>query len=215
MQLNSYLISATSLFNPTRSHWFAGNLDRAASHAKRTIEEAERSDHPIALCRALLLTMRLYFWIDELEQAERNLSVLELTADTYSLEPFRAVAIGLKRRNLVRVGRAEDGMCHLRDSLERLQVLRYEMLVIDFVSELAIGLAKQNQRAEALDLIDGSIAAQLGSNRRLHLPALFLAKGSVLACGESQQRYLPAECFGEAMTLAAQQFALSFELRAE
>lgn len=207
-------LRTTSLFNLTRSHWFAGNLDRAASHAKRTIEEAERSDHPIALCRALILTMPLYFWIDELEQAERNLSALELTAEKYSLEPFRAVAMGLKGRYLVRVGQAEDGMCHLRHSLERLRVLRYELLVPDFVSELAVGLAKQNQRAEALDLIDGSIAAQLGSNRPLHLPALFLAKGSVLACGESRQRDLAAECFGEAMTLAAQQSALSFELRA-
>jgi hypothetical protein len=105
-------------------------------------------------------------------------------------------------------------MCHLRDSLEKLRVLRYEMLVTDFVSELAVGMAKQNQRAEALNLIDGSIATQLGSNRPLHLPALFLAKGSVLACGESQQRDLAAECFGEAMTLAGQQSALSFELRA-
>src|SRR3954464_8189870 len=81
-------------------------------------------------------------------------------------------------------------------------------------SELAVGLAKQNERAEALALIDDSIATQIGSRRPLHLPALFLAKGSVLVCGESQQRDLAVECFGEAMTLAAQQSALSFELRA-
>jgi len=207
-------LRTTSLFNLTRSHWFAGNLDRAASHAKRTIEEAERSDHPIALCRALILTMPLYFWIDELEQAERNLSALELTAEKYSLEPFRAVAMGLKGRYLVRVGQTEDGMRNLRDSLERLRIQRYEMLVTDFVSELAVALAKQNQRAEALALIDGSIATQLGSKRPLHLPALFLAKGVASMCGDAQQRDLAVECFEEAMTLAGQQSALSFELRA-
>ena len=207
-------LRTTSLFNLTRSHWFAGNLDRAAGHAKRTVEEAERSDHPVALCRALILTMPFYFWISDLSQAERNLSALELTAEKYSLEPFRAVSVGLKGRYLVRVGQAEDGMCHLRDSLERLRVLRYDMLVTDFVSELAVGLAEQNQRAEALALIDGSIATQIGSGRPLHLPALFLAKGSVLVCGQSQQRDLAVECFEEAMTLARQQSALSFELRA-
>jgi tetratricopeptide (TPR) repeat protein len=207
-------LRTTSLFNLTRSHWFAGNLDRAAGYAKRTIEEAERSDHPIALCRALMLTMPLYFWIDDLGRAERNLSALELTAEKYSLEPFRAVALGLKGRYLVRVGQVEDGMCHLQDSLEKLRILRYELLVTDFVSELAVGLARQNRRAEALALIDGSIATQIGSRRPLHLPALFLAKGAALVCGESQQRDLAVECLEEAMTLARQQSALSFELRA-
>src|SRR6266702_826662 len=207
-------LRTTSLFNLTRSHWFAGNLDKAVGYSGRTIEEAEKSDHPIALCRALILTMPLYFWIDDLGQAERNLSALELTAEKYSLEPFRAVAVGLRGRYLVRVGQTEDGMCHLRDSLEKLRILRYEMLVTDFVSELAVSLAKQNECAEALALIDGSIATQLGSKRPLHLPALVLAKGSALVCGNSQQRDLAVECFEEAMTLAGQQSALSFELRA-
>jgi tetratricopeptide (TPR) repeat protein len=207
-------LRTTSLFNLTRSHWFAGNLDRAAGYAERTVAEAESSDHPIALCRSLILTMPLYFWIDELGQVEANLSVLELTAEKYSLEPFRAVAVGLRGRHLVRIGQTEDGMRHLKDSLEKLRILRYEMLVTDFVSELAVSLAKQDERAEAVALIDSSIAAQLESKRPLHLPALFLARGSALLCGESQQRDLAVECFEKAMTLARQQSALSFELRA-
>lgn len=207
-------LRTTSLFNLTRSHWFAGNLDRAAGYAERTIEEAERADHPIALCRALILTMPLHFWIDDLGQVERRLSALELTAEKYSLEPFRAVAAGLRGRHLIRVGRSADGIWHLRNGLEKLRTLRYEMLVTDFVSELAVCLAKQNERPEALALIDGSIATQLRSKRPLHLPALFLAKGVAFMCGESQQSDLALECFEEAMTLAGQQSALSFELRA-
>jgi tetratricopeptide (TPR) repeat protein len=105
-------------------------------------------------------------------------------------------------------------MRHLQDSLEKLRILRYEMLVTDFVSELAVSLAKQDERAEAVALIDSSIAAQLESKRPLHLPALFLARGSALLCGESQQRDLAVECFEKAMTLARQQSTLSFELRA-
>src|SRR5882672_1526867 len=128
-------LRTTSLFNLTRSHWFAGNLDRAAVYAKRTIEEAGRSNHPIALCRAFILTLPFHFWIGHLEQVERNLSELELTAEKYSLEPFRAVAIGLRGRHLIRVGQTMDGMRHLQDSLEKRRVLRYEMLGTDFVSE--------------------------------------------------------------------------------
>jgi tetratricopeptide (TPR) repeat protein len=207
-------LRTTSLFNLTRSHWFAGNLDRAAVYAERTIEEAGRSNHPIALCRALILTMPFHFWIGDLELVERKLPELELTAEKYSLEPFRAVAIGLRGRYLIHVGRTIDGIRHLQDSLEKLRILRYEMLVTDFVSELAVGLAEQNQRTEALALIDASIATQLESKRPLHLPALFLAKGMALVGGEARQNDLALECFKEAMTLAGQQSALSFELRA-
>ncbi len=207
-------LRTTSLFNLTRSHWFAGNLDRAAAYAKRTIEEAGRSNHPIALCRAFILTMPFHFWIGHLGQVERNLSELELTAEKYSLEPFRAVAMGLRGRLLIHIGQTVDGIRHLQDSLEKLRVLRYEMLVTDFVAELAVSLARQNERTEALALIDASIATQLDLKRPLHLPALFLSKGIALVCGDARQIGSAQECFEEAMTLAGQQSALSFELRA-
>src|SRR5713226_5531582 len=207
-------LRTTSLFNLTRSHWFAGNLDRAAVYAERTIEEAGRSNHPIALCRAFILTMPFHFWIGHLGQVERNLSELELTAEKYSLEPFRAVAMGLRGRLLIHIGQTVDGIRHLQDSLEKLRVLRYEMLVTDFVAELAVSLARQNERTEALALVDQSIATQLDLKRPLHLPALFLSKGIALVCGDARQIGSAQECFEEAMTLAGQQSALSFELRA-
>jgi len=158
--------------------------------------------------------MPFYFWIGHLGKVEQDLSKLELVADKYSLAPFRAVAVGLRGRHLLRIGQTMDGIHNLQDSLEKLRVLRYEMLVTDFVSELAVSLARQNERAEALALIDDSIATQLDLKRPLHLPALFLAKGLAFVCGESQQGDLAVECFKKAMTLAGQQAALSFELRA-
>src|SRR5258708_39649097 len=89
-------LRTTSLFNLTRSHWFSGNLDRAARYAERTIEEVGRSNHPIALCLAFILTMPFHFWIGDLELVERKLSELELTAEKYSLEPLRARGVGLR-----------------------------------------------------------------------------------------------------------------------
>ena len=207
-------LRTTSLFNLTRSHWFAGNLDRAASYAERTIEEAESSDHPIALCRAYILTMPFYFWIGDLGKVERSLNELEHTAEKYSLEPFRAVAMGLRGRHFIAIGQTMDGICHLQDSLEKLGVLRYEMLVTDFISELAVSLAKEGERVEALALIDESIAVQLAAKRPLHLPGLFLTKGLVFLSGESPENAAAQECLEEAMTLARKQSALSFELRA-
>jgi predicted ATPase/DNA-binding winged helix-turn-helix (wHTH) protein len=204
----------TCLFNLTRSHWLTGNLDKAALYAERTIDEAEGSDHPIALCRALILTMSVYFWIDDLQRVELNLSRLLTTAEKFSLAPYHAVARGQRGQLLIRAGRTTDGMQHLRGCLEKLRVLQYEMLAPDFVADLAVCLAKQNERAEALTLLDESIAVQIKSKRPLHVPALFLAKGLAFASGQVADIQSAEQCLQKAMILAEQQSGLSFQLRA-
>ena len=178
------------------------------------IEEAARSGHPVGLCRALTNSMRLYFWIDDLEQVERGLAKLEHTAERHSLAPARAVALGLRGQYLVRIGRMADGIRHLQESVEKLAVLRYDVVTSDLVSELTVSLAKQNARPEALALIDRSIAAVIKANRRLRLPAFFLAKGLALASGELPESFLAEEFFAKAMMQARQESALPFELRA-
>jgi predicted ATPase/DNA-binding winged helix-turn-helix (wHTH) protein len=197
----------------TRSQWFTGKLDQALRYAEITIAEAVKSGQMTTLCRSLIWMMPIYFWVDDLEQVERRLSRLDLTAQKHSLEPFRAVALGLKGRYLIRTGQTIDGIQHLRDSLEKLAVQRYEIYVPDLVSALAVSLAQQNSRAEAVALLDKSIAVQVGANTALHLPALFLAKGEALASGDKPDIRSAEENFEKAMTFARQQSALSFELR--
>lgn len=213
---SQYLVDlrSFSLSVLTHSLFFSGNLDQAAHYAKMNIEEAARSGHPIRLCRALTNPMRLYFWIDDMEQVEGNLSTLEHTAERYSLAPARAIALGLRGRYLIRVGRMADGMQRLQESLEKLAIQRYEILTSDFVSDLTVSLAKQNARSEALALIDQSIAAAVKANKPLHLPAFFLAKGSAFASGDLPDSLSAEECFAKAMIQARQESALPFELRA-
>jgi predicted ATPase/DNA-binding winged helix-turn-helix (wHTH) protein len=207
-------LRSSSLSVLTHSLFFSGNLDQAVHYAKMNIEEAARSGHPIGLFRAFTHPMRLYFWIDDLEQVERSLSKLEHTAEMHSLAPARAVALGLRGRYLIRVGRMADGIQHLQESLEKLAIHRHEVLTSDFVSELTVSLAKQNARSDAIALIDRSIAAVVKANKPLHLPAFFLAKGSAFASGDVPESLLAEEFFAKAMMQARQESALPFELRA-
>src|ERR1700688_576643 len=207
-------LRSSSLSVLTHSFFFSGNLDQAAGCAKMNIEEAARSGHPIGLCRALTNSMRLYFWVDDLEQVEHGLAKLEHTAERHSLAPARAVALGFRGRYLVRIGRMADGIQHLQESLEKLAIHRYDVVTSDLVSELTVSLAKQNARAEALALIDRSISAVIEANRLLRLPAFFLAKGSAFASGDAPESLLAEEFFAKAMMQARQESAVPFELRA-
>jgi tetratricopeptide (TPR) repeat protein len=213
---SQYLVDLRSFSLTVLSHslFFSGNLDQAAHYAKMNIEEAARSGHPIRLCRALSNPMRLYFWVDDLEQVERNLSTLEHTAERYSLAPAQALGLGLRGRYLIRIGRTADGMQHLQEGLEKLAVHRFDILTSDLVSELTVGLAKQNARSEALELIDQSIAAAVKANKPLHLPAFFLAKGLAFVFGDLPEILSAEEWFAKAMMQARQESVLPFELRA-
>jgi predicted ATPase/DNA-binding winged helix-turn-helix (wHTH) protein len=207
-------LRSSSLSVLTHSFFFSGNFDQAADCAKMNIEEAGRSSHPIGLCRAITNSMRLYFWVDDLEQVERSLAKLEHTAERHSLAPARAVALGIRGRYLVRIGRMAEAIQYLQQSLEKLTVLRYDVVTSELISELTVSLAKQNARPEALALIDRSIAAVVKANRLLRLPAFFLAKGSALASGDLPDTSLAEQFFAKAITQARQESALPFELRA-
>src|ERR1700736_2590577 len=207
-------LRSSSLIVLTQSLFFSGHLDQAAHYAKMNIEVAVRSGHPIGLCRALVYPMRLYFWVDDLEQVERGLSMLEHTAESHSLAPLRALALGLRGRYLIRVGRTADGVQHLQESLEKLAIYRYEILRSDLVSELTVALATQNARGEALALVDESIVTAAKANKPLHLPFFFSAKGSAFASGDLPESLLAEEFFAKAMMQARQKSALPFELRA-
>jgi len=211
---SQYLFGPRSLALVSRSQWFTGKVDQALRYAEMAIEEAGKSGQMIALCGSLIHTMPIYFWVDDLEQVERRLSRLELTAEKHSSEPYRAVALGFKGRYLIRTGQTIDGIQHLRDSLEKLAAQRYEIFVPDLVSGFAVSLAQQNSGAEAVALLDKSIAVQVEANAALYLPALFLAKGLALASGDKPDIRSAEESFEKAMTVAQQQSAISFELRA-
>jgi predicted ATPase/DNA-binding winged helix-turn-helix (wHTH) protein len=209
-----YLFDPRSLALVSRTQWFTGKVDQALRYAEMAIEEAEKSGQMIALCGPLIQTMPIYFWVDNLEQVERRLSRLELSAEKHSSEPYRAVALGFKGRYLIRNGQTIDGIQHLRDSLEKLAAQRYEIYVPELVSALAVSLAEQNSRAEGVALLDKSIAVQVEANAALYLPSLFLAKGLALASGDKADVRSAEESFEKAMIFAQQQSALSFELRA-
>ena len=79
---------------------------------------------------------------------------------------------------------------------------------------MSISSEEVHSRAEAVAILDKSIAVQVEANTALYLPALFLAKGQALASGDKPDTPSAEEGLEKAMTFARQQSALSFELRA-
>ena len=88
------------------------------------------------------------------------------------------------------------------------------MLVSDFAVELALCLAKQNDRAEALALVDDVIAGYRQVNMLIHLPALLLTKAMIFIYGDAPDLKLAEEYLQRSIAEARKQSTLSYELRA-
>ncbi len=88
------------------------------------------------------------------------------------------------------------------------------MLLTEFAAELAVCLAKQNDHAEALALVDDTIAGEQQFNKILHVPMLLATKAKVILHGEVPDLHSAEKYLEMAIDLARGQSELSYELRA-
>jgi tetratricopeptide (TPR) repeat protein len=101
----------------------------------------------------------------------------------------------------------------LKRALEDLEVQRHEMLNMDFVCDLGVGLAALGQHDEALTLVANALDAQKRGRKFLYVPALFRVKGLILA-SRSADDYPEAEkSLLSSIEWARRQSATLFEMK--
>jgi tetratricopeptide (TPR) repeat protein len=133
---------------------------------------------------------------------------------SYSLIPYRAVAVGQHGQLMVLQGAIEDGIPLLRQALKELHAQQYEMLNMDFVGELAAGLVNTGDHDPALAMIVDALDVQEQAGKFLHMPNLLRVKGLVLA-SRSIEDYAEAEQdLLASIDWAKRQSATLFELKA-
>lgn len=89
-------------------------------------------------------------------------------AGRHSLEPYRAVGLGLKGAVAIARDELETGIELLRSALETLITLRLNIFVTDFMGALADGLRKHGQVEEAVLTINQAIGRRYRS--RIDMP---------------------------------------------
>jgi predicted ATPase/DNA-binding winged helix-turn-helix (wHTH) protein len=196
-----------------RTLWLEGFPDRAAMVARQTVEEAETFNHPVTLCIALIWAVSVSIWEGDLSVAEEYIDRFIAEADRHYLEPYQAVGRGVKGELAVKRGQAETGIVLLRDALETLHGLRYELLTTTFNSALAEGLAMAGRSEEALAMIAQAIALVEQNGDLFMLPELLRIKAAILMTSPDPDLALAERCLLQSLGLAERQSALSWQLR--
>jgi tetratricopeptide (TPR) repeat protein len=189
-------------------------LDQSLDYATRAIEEGEKSDHPVTLCRSLSLILPVYLVLTDCRQSEQYIARLAELSAAYALKPYRAVATGLRGQWLLLQNDLREGVPLLKRALEELQAQRHEMLTMDFLCDLGTGLIAMGEHQEALTLTINAIDMQQRGGKFLYMPALFRMKGLILASRSAEDHFEAKGSLMSAIDWAKRQSATLFELKA-
>jgi tetratricopeptide (TPR) repeat protein len=191
---------------------YGGLIDQSLDHAKRAIEEAEKSAHTATLCQSLSLVLPVYLTMADIGRSDQYITRLAELSSAYSLKPYRAVATGLRGRWLTLQNNLREGIPMLKRALEELLTQRHEMLSMDFVCDLAAGLIEVGEHEEALTMVMSAIDTQHRGGKFLYMSALFRMKGLVLASRSARDYFEAEQSLLTAIDWAKRQSANLFEL---
>jgi predicted ATPase/DNA-binding winged helix-turn-helix (wHTH) protein len=197
-----------------RALWLAGLADQATTAARNILEEVQTVDHPVTRCVSLIWGIPIFLWNGDFDSAEHYIDTVIKQTDKYSLAPYHAVGHALRGELMVKRGEAESGVMVLRDSLDTLHELRYELSTIALTAAIAEGLATLGQLGAALKTIDEIISLAERNAPQLAMPELLRVKGNILVSTPGSDPSKAEEYLLSSLDLAGRQGALAWELRA-
>ena len=152
--------------------------------------------------------------LDDWQMSEQRIMQLTDLSATHSLKLYQAIATGMRGRWLLFQDNIRDGVALLKRASEELEAERYEMLNMDFVADLAAGLAVSGRHEEALTLVVNALAAQERGGKLLNVPALMRVKGLILSSRSAEDHSGAEASLLWAIDWAKRQSATLFELKA-
>lgn len=194
-----------------RTLWLQGYADQARHVAQQTVEEASAAlAHPVTHCIALIWAFSVHVWRGDLDDAQACLDTFAKVAEVNAFEPYIAAAGGFA--GLLAVQRGHGDLRALAESLGRLRLARYELLTSTFELALGQALILERRHADALALLDETIARCNANGERYTLPELVRVKARAAHAidgAAAAERLLQ-----EALACSRQQGARAWELRA-
>jgi predicted ATPase/DNA-binding winged helix-turn-helix (wHTH) protein len=203
-----------SLAGMARCLLYRGLLDQALDYADLAVDEGRKSGRPATLCRTLVLVFPVFLASGNAERSAQCVAQMADLSASYSLIPYRALAVGQRGQLLVLQGKIEDGLPLLRQALKELHAQRYEMLDMDFICELGAGLTTTGDHGTALALIVNALDVQQQAGKFLHMPNLLRVKGLVLAARSIEDHTEAERSLLSSIDWAKRQSATLIELKA-
>ncbi len=196
-----------------RNLWLQGYPAQAVARAHETVANAARMEHSLTLAIALIWAISVFLWTGDLKSAEEHIDWLIARSESHSLAPYLAVGRGFKAETATRRGDAHGGADSLRNCLENLRAMPYELLSTPFKIALIRALAALGRFADALTLTDETIESVGAHGDLCYMAELLRVKGGLLLSMPAPRRNDAEICFTQSLDLSRRQGARAWELR--
>ena len=200
-----------------RALWALGYPDRAMERVERALSHAQQLAHVETLVVANHFAAHLHQLRGEAPEAQERSETVVALAEEYGLELW--VAFGHMTRGWAAVaqGHGDDGITAMRRGLAAYAATGARLWRAYFLGLLAQALASADRVDEAIAEVTEALSLVQESGENCSAAELHRIHGELLIVRATDSNGLMTaanDCFGQALTIARQQQARSWELRA-
>jgi tetratricopeptide (TPR) repeat protein len=235
----SHLERAISLYDPARSDayraiypvidpgaaslgWLAMTLcllgypDQALERSRQALDLARKLVHPFNLVFTLGRSNQFHLLRREGEASLSTADECLHRAIEYGFEQMSTWAAAHRGRALIELGRVEEGVVQLKESVAALRANGWQLQLTAFLGALGDGYGKVDRVAEGLAAVSEGLVVSEKDGDRWFDAELYRLKGELLLKQDSESKLESnaQACFRQALEIAGRQQAKWWELRA-
>jgi predicted ATPase len=194
--------------------WFLGYPDRAIQHSQTALTWAHEVIHPPSLAHALYFTSALHQFRREAAATQTQAAALMTLATEQGFALRLAQGTVLHGWALAMQGQSEAGIAQMRQGLTAAQTTGDNVYVLYFLGLLAEAYGEGGHPEAGLNTLAEVAAVMDTSEARWYQAELYRLKGALLLRRMVPDAVQAEACFHQALDVARQQQAKSWELRA-
>ncbi len=199
-----------------RVYWVQGLPDSALREINAAIVQAETVGHTLSYVTILAEgACSIALMAGEYRLAARFIEDLERRTRTRALDVWNIYAQCFEGQRLIHEGDPKGGLAVLRPALEKLEHSGFVAFRSCFLLSLVQGLALTGQASRALALVTQALVDSERSGEGWVRPEYYRLRGElILDVDQGESCEVAERDFRRALTLAAEQSALAWEVRA-
>jgi len=194
--------------------WFLGYPDSALKRSHEALALSKEISHPFSLALALNFAALIYQLRQEGQATQERADEAITLCTEHGFTFYLTMGTILRGWALTEQGQGKEGIAETCQGLAEYRVTGAELFRPHFLALLAESYGIERQAEEGLTVLTEALAAARKGGKRFYEAELYRLKGEFLLDFSAENQTEAENCFRQAIDIAKQRSARSWELRA-
>jgi predicted ATPase len=197
-----------------RALWLLGYPDQGLARNEEAVTLAQQIGHPSSLGFALSFAAVFHQLCRQVRCTQERAEAATSIAQEQGFPQWRAQGSILRGWALAQLGQAKEGIEQLQQSMQAFRATGAEILRPYYLALLAEAHGAMGQPESGLTVLTEALTLVETTGQRWYASEIYRLKGALLLQQSSDNQAEAENCFHQAIAIAQDQQAKSFELRA-